>query len=127
MEPNGQEAPELREYLNNTLCLEVASEKIKDERALYHKNGIWTFQTKYLTVNVVKKRNNNNYLQRKIKVVLVDHHASDGIPYKNKIQGEEPEDDEDPGLQHQGTLDKKELDAGLETRPRRSNSIEARK
>ena len=65
---------ELREYLNNTLCLEVASEKIKEEIALYEKDGIKSFQTKYLTVNVVKKRNNNNYLQRRIKVVLVDHH-----------------------------------------------------
>ena len=73
---------ELREYLNNTLCLEVASEKIKEEKALYAKDGITTFQTKYLTVNVVKKRNNNNYLQRKIKVVLVDHHQTDGVPYK---------------------------------------------
>ena len=44
---------------------------------------------------MVKKRNNNNYLQRKIKVVLVDHHQTAGIPYERQIEGEGAEEEDE--------------------------------
>jgi len=53
-------------------------------------------------VNVAKRRRDNRDAERKIKIMLVDHHENKGIPYKMQIEGEqEYQDEDDPNQPNQ--------------------------
>ena len=85
--PEGQDGLELYHYLAN-LTLDIDSEEVHKERSLFtHKNRQDMLQTKYL---IVRKSDNS---KRKIKLILVDHHESEGIPYRQQIEGEQEEED----------------------------------
>lgn len=85
--------------MTNTLSLEIQGQVVEeDETMMYPPSGQGArTKAKYLRVRAVKKgaQSEQKLCKKYIKLQLIDHNTDEGIPYKNKLQvNQEDEDDE---------------------------------
>lgn len=64
---------------------------------MFNLNGKTEAKAKFLVVRAAKKHSDQRHLNKLIKLNLVDHSGSCGIPYKHKL-----EDDDDEKLEKSG-------------------------
>ena len=107
MEPEGVDKIELFLYLTNTMSLDIVKSKYVQEKRLYPKDGSYDTTAKFLKVRTNKKGELTKH--KYIKLDMVDHSDTQGIWFKNQMEGDEAEDEnqgEDQGGENMAQSDK---------------------
>jgi hypothetical protein len=114
--PDPNKMNEIYSYLAANNRIEIRKTETKKEQRMFKAEDMTvTIQTRYLTVKA--ENSNGKVLQKRIKILLADHHKDDGKPYKYKLQ-EDSEDEEEK---------EKALERGDDPKPQGKDKAVSRK